>query len=190
MTQRKKRQPVPIGPSGKNVGDNTFIRRGWLSLTQEDLSARLASRGIHLAVPAIRDIENGRRRVDADELTALAYALDTYPNDLLLPAEAQGALTGLPAGLDVQEISWWLQGKQLEPNVMVPLWGERLSALEKEIQDLERPAKDPRDRPPRDSADFDLSTLQLQDQDRIDLMRGSALFMESRIRYWEAKDHG
>lgn len=55
-------------------------------LTQADLSQRLRELGQPILPTGIAKIEDGTRRVDADDLVALAVALGVTPNRLLLPA--------------------------------------------------------------------------------------------------------
>jgi hypothetical protein len=51
------------------------------------LSDRLAEVGRPIVPSGLSKIELGNRRVDVDDLTALAAALDTIPNDLLYEPE-------------------------------------------------------------------------------------------------------
>lgn len=57
-------------------------------MTVRDLSARMGELGLPLLPSGITKLEQGLRRVDVDELVALAVALGVNPSRLLLPAEA------------------------------------------------------------------------------------------------------
>ncbi len=57
-------------------------------MTVRDLSARMTELGRPLLPSGVTKIEQGQRRVDADELVALAVALGVNPSRLLLPADA------------------------------------------------------------------------------------------------------
>lgn len=109
---RSRRRGNPTGPTAANVAANLKELRGSQSLRA--LSARLAEIGHPLAASALQRIESGERRVDVDDLTALACALDVSPLALLkIPASANtGRLTGT-AEHTSSELALWLQG--LEP---------------------------------------------------------------------------
>lgn len=71
------------------------IREGQ-RLTYVELSERLASVGRPIPVLGLRRIERGERRVDVDDLLALAYALGVPPVDLLIPSDL---LSDAPYGI-------------------------------------------------------------------------------------------
>jgi transcriptional regulator with XRE-family HTH domain len=52
-----------------------------------ELADRLATLGQPIPVLGLRRIEKGERRVDADELVALAVALEVHPASLLMPLD-------------------------------------------------------------------------------------------------------
>ncbi len=54
-------------------------------MTQRDLSLRLGELGRPMLPTAIAKIEKGQRRVDVDDLVAIAVALNVAPSRLLLP---------------------------------------------------------------------------------------------------------
>jgi transcriptional regulator with XRE-family HTH domain len=78
----KAREP---GPSSQRTAANLRRIRREGDLTTAALSRRLAEIGHPVADTGITKIEKGDRRVDVDDLVALAVALDTTPNQLLLP---------------------------------------------------------------------------------------------------------
>lgn len=75
----------PLGPTGEAVRANVTRLREALNLTYAQLSRKLDE--IERPIPALglRRIEAGDRRVDADDLVALALALDVSPITLLMP---------------------------------------------------------------------------------------------------------
>jgi transcriptional regulator with XRE-family HTH domain len=76
---------VPLGPTGLQVQHNVKRLREAKGLTYTELSARLSALGRPIPVLGLRRIEAGERRVDADDLIALARVLGVPPVLLLLP---------------------------------------------------------------------------------------------------------
>lgn len=83
-SNRPKRR-VELGPAGDVVRSNVARIRKARGLTLRGMATQLTEVGRPLAHTAISDIENGSRRVDADDLVALALALDVAPTTLLMP---------------------------------------------------------------------------------------------------------
>lgn len=77
------RQVIQLGPSGRNVAANVQARRHALGLTFREMSEQLEKLGQPIRQSGLVDIEASRRRVDADDLVALALVLRTTPNRLL-----------------------------------------------------------------------------------------------------------
>lgn len=75
----------PLGPTGRTVASNVQRLRKKHGLAFTELAARLDSLGRPIPTLGLRKIEAAERRVDADDLVALALALGTNPNALLLP---------------------------------------------------------------------------------------------------------
>ncbi len=93
---------VVIGPTGHTVRANVSKFRKLRGLTLRELAERLEQGGRKMAHNTISEIERGARRVDVDDLTALAAALDVAPVDLLsattmefLHSDAVHALLGI-----------------------------------------------------------------------------------------------
>ncbi|WP_236244526.1 helix-turn-helix domain-containing protein [Streptomyces sp. CC210A] len=90
---------IELGPTGRQVAANVKRLREARGLTLRGLSALLKQAGRPLSADALNKIENGRpvdteeekgravRRVDADDLVALAAVLEVSPSALLLPLE-------------------------------------------------------------------------------------------------------
>lgn len=74
-----------IGPAGRHVGQAVATLRETRGWDQGTLLARLATEGLALSQPILSRVEAGTRRVDVDELLALAVALDVAPTALLPP---------------------------------------------------------------------------------------------------------
>lgn len=74
---------IAIGPAGRLVATNMVARRGALGMTQTQLSEAVIQEGRQLGRQAITEIETCRRRVDVDDLSALARALQTTAAHLI-----------------------------------------------------------------------------------------------------------
>jgi hypothetical protein len=102
-----------LGPIGLNVTRTVRKFREERRIGYAALSRRLADLGREIPPLGLRRIENGERRVDADDLVALALALDVSPLALLLPREHGSQLVA-----DGDQWSWmaiWLWGMGLRP---------------------------------------------------------------------------
>lgn len=95
----EKKRANELGPTGVRVAENVRELRDRARLSLADLARKLADLGRPLSALALRRIEDAAtsqseesrkpRRVDVDDLMALAFALGVTPNRLLL-AEAAG----------------------------------------------------------------------------------------------------
>jgi transcriptional regulator with XRE-family HTH domain len=77
------RRAVEIAEYGAKVAENVANLREQRGLTLDQLSARLREMGRPIIASGISKIEQGERRVDADDLVALARALEVMPVELL-----------------------------------------------------------------------------------------------------------
>ena len=82
-----KKEP---GAASARVAANLRRIRMTRGMSTYALSARLAGIGSPIRPNGITYIETGARRVDVDDLLALAVALGCSPNRLLLPADPGG----------------------------------------------------------------------------------------------------
>jgi transcriptional regulator with XRE-family HTH domain len=82
------KRAIEIGAVGRRVAENLESLRGDRRLSQTDLSALLTRLGRQMSAYSISKIETTDRRIDVDDLVALAVALDSTPNRLLLPGNA------------------------------------------------------------------------------------------------------
>jgi transcriptional regulator with XRE-family HTH domain len=78
----------PIGPTRERVAENVRQLREARGMSLNELSEQLRALGRPLRENGVSKIELGSRRVDVDDLVALAVALDVSPNRLLLTAHA------------------------------------------------------------------------------------------------------
>ncbi|HEX5289805.1 MAG TPA: helix-turn-helix transcriptional regulator [Streptosporangiaceae bacterium] len=87
------------------MSENLLRLRRQRGLTAAELSRRLASLGQPIIETGIIKIEKGDRRVDVDDLVALAAALDVSPSELLLPEWKYGTAASTVAVTSHQDAS-------------------------------------------------------------------------------------
>jgi transcriptional regulator with XRE-family HTH domain len=127
-----------IGPTGRTVAFNLRRIRRQVGVDLRTLSKSLATSGRAISPSGLSKVENGDRRVDVDDLMALAIALDVNPHALLLPptstAGIQVEVTG--AGRVRADALWgWARGAQLLiPSTVRPAWLEGSSLGPNEIK--------------------------------------------------------
>lgn len=117
MNDDEKTAKNPLGPTGERVMENVrHLREDVRRLSYRELSDRLTKIGRPIATLGLSRIEKGARRVDADDLVALAIALRVSPNRLLLSSSSdRRSETALTPTVDVDEGSaWdWADGKSI-----------------------------------------------------------------------------
>ncbi len=86
---------VDRGPASERVAENVKRLRRLRGLSLNDLSERMGQLGRPMQASGLSKIEQGDRRVDVDDLLALALALEVNANTLLMPAD------GGPPNVDV-----------------------------------------------------------------------------------------
>lgn len=106
-----------IGDIGKRLGERVRIVRKERELTQEQLSATLATLGRPMPTASIGRLESGDRRIDVDDLMALAYALNVSPISLLLPFTDRPDERFTPAGVgrEMAAVEGWMWAVGAEP---------------------------------------------------------------------------
>jgi transcriptional regulator with XRE-family HTH domain len=114
----------PLGPTGETVRANLQRLREAQNLGYTKL-ARILDEEIGRAIPelGLRRIESGDRRVDVDDLMALAVALKVSPISLLLP-NMPGAdnrltkveVTGIKHRVFAEELWHWLKANLTPPS--------------------------------------------------------------------------
>ncbi|WP_234539457.1 helix-turn-helix domain-containing protein [Streptomyces shenzhenensis] len=87
MTEDKKN---PLGPTGERLRHAIARVREARGMSKKELSDRVAALGRPIPPLGISRLEAGTRRIDADDLVALAFALRVNVNALLLPTDGDG----------------------------------------------------------------------------------------------------
>ncbi|WP_189636550.1 helix-turn-helix domain-containing protein [Rhodococcus sp. MTM3W5.2] len=110
MSEKKN----PLGPTGITVAENIKRLREERRLTYVELSQTLTELGRPIATLGLSRIESGQRRVDADDLMALASALGVSPNFLLQPRgrdrDTPVEVTGTREASTVENAYYFLEG--------------------------------------------------------------------------------
>jgi hypothetical protein len=100
-------------------------------MTVYDVSRKLGEIGWPIVASGITRIELGQRRVDADDLVALAVALGCSPLRLILPASASAeacpAVTPLTAAPPADLWAWAAGERPLALNGDAPMSGSALA---------------------------------------------------------------
>lgn len=103
----------PLGATGEAVAANVERLRTEQNLTFAALSERLSRIGRPIPTLGLRKIVAETRRVDADDLAALAAALDVSPVTLLMPetsdADEQVSVTGKEGPVPAGQVWDWLR---------------------------------------------------------------------------------
>src|SRR5664280_2511629 len=88
---------VELGDVGRSVAHNVKALREARGLTQTDVSDRMRTIGRPLLPTGVLKVEQGTRRVDVDDLVALALVFDVPPDELLGPLDERdrSALLGV-----------------------------------------------------------------------------------------------
>lgn len=101
-----------LGPTGETVRKNIRAIRDRQGVSAAELSTSMGKLGRPIPPLGIQRIESGERRVDADDLVALAQALGVSPITLLIPeAQRPGdqvSVTGVETSVSVQQLFAWL----------------------------------------------------------------------------------
>lgn len=95
-----------LGPTGMRVADNVIRCREDSAASLRDLSSRLADYGRPILPSGILKIEQRQRRVDVDDLFALALALDASPATLLLNQTGGGPVELTPGHFRTAGDAW------------------------------------------------------------------------------------
>jgi len=126
-------RPVEIGPTGLQTARNVERLRTSLGMSQRRLAEILTALGRPTPTTALSKIERGERRVDVDDLAAIAVALGVSPATLLLPPVADATATQVTgAGHVPSRDAWdWADGfRPLRPfPIDVPEEAAKDSAL-------------------------------------------------------------
>lgn len=112
MAEDKKN---PLGPTGERLRRNVERIREARGLSKKDLAGRVSDLGRPIPPLGMSRLEAGARRVDADDLTALALALNVSPLALLLPPEWSDEPVELTSEVSLQARSAWLWAEGRSP---------------------------------------------------------------------------
>lgn len=106
----------PLGPTGETMRANLRRLREAKNLGYIKLARMLEEIGRPIPELGLRRIESGDRRVDVDDLVALAVVLGVSPASLLLPGmpgaedpAAMAEVTGIGHGVATGELWYWLK---------------------------------------------------------------------------------
>jgi transcriptional regulator with XRE-family HTH domain len=88
VTEEKKN---PLGPTGERLRLSIARVREARGMSKKELSERVAALGRPIPPLGISRLEAGTRRIDADDLVALALALRVSVTALLLPTHGDGS---------------------------------------------------------------------------------------------------
>lgn len=147
-SENPRKRGNPIGAAGKNVAKNIKRLRQRAGLDLRAMSALLADIKHPISPSGLSKIENRERRVDVDDLVAMAIALNVSPLTLLLPEYADAGdeqpMTGLTETMYSNVL--WLWGIGQEPLFLPDKPGTpRAARAIAEYQIGSRPEIDPRD---------------------------------------------
>jgi transcriptional regulator with XRE-family HTH domain len=128
------------------VAANLARLRQERGLSTTRLAAALEELGQLIPATGITRIEKGQRRVDSDDLVALAVALNVSPAALLLPPTNDQSTVALTSAFEVTaRTAWrWAEGEQTavdyEPSPVTSTGGDPAVAVERleQQQDFER----------------------------------------------------
>ncbi|MGP5014175.1 helix-turn-helix domain-containing protein [Glutamicibacter ardleyensis] len=110
---------IDIGGTGETVRQNVKRLRGGMQF--KELSEKLSDAGRPIPTLGLRRIEAGERRVDADDLVALAVVFGVSPLSILLPSDGAHDLASPLTGVNNHEVAHnvqWLWALGEEPLIM------------------------------------------------------------------------
>lgn len=94
---------IEIGETGRRIAANLAILRRKRGLTVAEMSRRLNAAGRPIPVLGLRRIEALNRRVDVDDLTALAEVLGMEPARLAYESTCEQCAGSPPQGFSCNE---------------------------------------------------------------------------------------
>jgi transcriptional regulator with XRE-family HTH domain len=109
VTEASKKNP--LGATGLLAAQRVRELREARGWTYKELSDRLAAAGRPVPPLGLRRIESADRRIDADDLVALAVVLGVNPSAILLPPHGHGHIEVTGAGSVPTDRAWaWADG--------------------------------------------------------------------------------
>ena len=173
-------EPKPAGIVGERVA--AALKRLRRGTSTYELSRQLADIGWQIRPNGLTRVENGERRVDVDDLLALAVVLGVSPNRLLLPAFEEhppGTLRAVPVVGNVvaTDLDLWAWATGERP--LVPLARMPDGALLPGAAPLRHEAAEFRAaNKPHEFAEFEGVTIT---EDQIDAVRGIARMISASL---------
>ena len=132
-----------LGPTGRIVASRIAEIREARQMTFATLASKLAELGHPIPTLGLRRIESRARRVNVDDLVAIAVALDVSPQALLMPEYDTAILpTALPSNFTAAEARAWMRGDlNLTLESRHDFWLERLGEIETALIEADRLAE-------------------------------------------------
>lgn len=153
---------IQLGGTGETVRRNVKRLRG--GMQYKDLAEKLAEVGRPIPTLGLRRIEAGERRVDVDDLFALAMVFEVSPLTILMPEDGgrftHSALTGVP-DREIAHNAQWLWATCQEPLEVHVNQPERLKAEIELFQNRSKPEIQPRKGVDLDDAQLDAGARDL-----------------------------
>ncbi|MEU6768616.1 helix-turn-helix transcriptional regulator [Streptomyces sp. NPDC046853] len=116
MTEEQRRRgpaATQVEATGQHVQANVARLRKLRGLSTYQLAVALKKAGRPIPQSGISRIESGARRVDVDDLTALAFVLGVNANALLMPSTAEGQIELTGTGTVDASDAWdWAEGNR------------------------------------------------------------------------------
>lgn len=183
MNKSKSLKPVSdLGATGHTVAENVSRQRQALNLNYTELAKRLEGNKRPMAPLALRRIEAGARRVDADDLVALAYALEVSPGELLTGGPSS-SVTGVPETFEWAETRAWMQGSvRLDPFHLFRYWEGVEKRVLADIDEAKRRSLEVQEGTRRPGA---VSWV-----DKLGALRDELAFVQDRIAFFEGQVNG
>jgi transcriptional regulator with XRE-family HTH domain len=97
---------VPRGPISVHVVENVKRLRTGRRWSLAELSEEMTRVGRPIRSTGLHRLEQGKRRIDADDLVGLAAALDVSPITLLMPYTAHGTVK-LTESVELDALAAW-----------------------------------------------------------------------------------
>lgn len=162
---------LDLNETSRNVLEGVRMLRLEKQWSFAELEERLTGVGHRIPALGLRRIESGARRVDVDDLTALAAVFDVSPSRLLLhvPEQHEGRhLTGTPEDMSPLEAAAWLRDEiGLSPKDRIVFWQQHLITLERLRTDQEARMKQLGNRLKQNPTDENLLDRFLLEADQI-----------------------
>jgi transcriptional regulator with XRE-family HTH domain len=125
---------VQPGPTSKRVSENIERLRRVRGLSQAQLANELTRVGRPMLDTAVSKMERGTRRIDVDDLVAIALALNVSPVALLMPSNASLEKVALTNKISLSEqITWlWAAGEAPASDFLLDPVGDHAEEEHKE----------------------------------------------------------